>query len=413
MTKSEDEIKEYKEILSKVKEDKITRESITSWPSKSLEKYEKLEMVGRGTFGKVYKAKNKTDESNELFALKEILIEKEKEGFPITAIREIMTLKKLKHENIIELKEIVHFLEGQKKIPYLVFSYMEHDLSGLIRRQIEFPIGVIKYILFSVLNGLDYLQNNCILHRDIKSSNILVSNKGDIKIADFGLARSYSINNMKNFTNRVVTLWYRCPELLMGAKDYDESVDIWSLGCLMSELICGKPPFRSDKEEEQLYKICERLGTPTEDNWPGVTKLPLYSLINTKKIFTWDLRKYYLDNDKIDSEGFDLLKRMLELDPRKRIKIKEALQHEYFKIEPMMIDKSKFPIIEKDSHDYQVNQIYKGNNISNKGYNPNHKNEGYVKQNYISNDYHNGNAGGNNNLLNIKRKRPENNESQK
>lgn len=184
-------------------------------------------------------------------------MQNEKEGFPITALREIMLLKKIKHENVVELLDIVisskkenlnssitanrnlatsdnkKYTNSRKQEVYLVFDYMEHDICGILERGIELSSRVIKYIVLSVIKGLDYLHKNNILHRDIKSSNILINNKGDVKITDFGLAKAFNPNLSKMFTNRVVTLWYRAPELLLGSNKYDCSVDIWSLGYLL------------------------------------------------------------------------------------------------------------------------------------------------------------------------------------
>lgn len=209
----------------------IVRESVSNWKSENLSKYDLSEVIGRGTFGIVYRAKMNPDldfrneESQNLYALKEIIMENETEGFPITALREIMLLKRLKHPNIIDFKEIV--MNPQTYKVYLVFEYMAHDLSGIIDRNIKFPSNVVKYILWSLCKGLQYLHANNVLHRDIKSSNVLVSEQGQVKLADFGLAKVF---NPKFLTNRVVTLWYRSPELLLGANMYDGSVDVWALG---------------------------------------------------------------------------------------------------------------------------------------------------------------------------------------
>lgn len=236
----------------------------SQWKSRDADLYEKVYQVGEGTFGKVYKARfkststptNKSQSSNinipkgEFVALKRILMDNEKEGFPITAIREIMILKRLRHNNIINLLEIVtskpNEKNKQKGNVYLVFEYMEHDLAGITELKIDFTIPQIKCILHQILLGLNYLHSNNIIHRDIKSANILISNKGEVKIADFGLARVFNPNPniQRQYTNRVVTLWYRSPELLLGATNYGPAIDVWSVGCLFSELLTGIPLFR-------------------------------------------------------------------------------------------------------------------------------------------------------------------------
>jgi cyclin-dependent kinase 12/13 len=240
------------------------RSSIKSWTCNKVDTYEKVIQVGEGTFGKVYKARYKdfiNNENNgntnnsiksEFVALKKILMENEKEGFPLTAIREIMILKRLNNKNIINLLEIVTSKPSEKNKNrgnvYLVFDYMEHDLSGLISRKFDFSIALIKSILKQILLGLDYLHDNNIIHRDIKGANILLNNKGEVKLADFGLARLHNPNPNQNkkYTNRVVTLWYRSPELLLGATNYGTAIDIWSVGCVFAELLSGTSLFKGN-----------------------------------------------------------------------------------------------------------------------------------------------------------------------
>jgi len=232
------------------------RTPIAQWSCNKADLYERVDQVGEGTFGKVYKArikgpgKHNLDIKSEFVALKKILMENEKEGFPLTAIREIMILKRLNHKNIINLLEIVTSKPSEKNKfrgnVYLVFEYMEHDLSGLISRKYDFSLQVIKGIIKQILLGLDYLHENNIIHRDIKGANILLNNCGEVKLADFGLARLHNPDNriVKMYTNRVVTLWYRSPELLLGEHNYGTAVDLWSVGCVFVELLTGIPPFR-------------------------------------------------------------------------------------------------------------------------------------------------------------------------
>jgi cyclin-dependent kinase 12/13 len=239
-----------KEEMIKQQQSKIEpvkRDPMANWQCKPADMFEKVDLVGEGTFGKVYKAKYKPqvdksllgklkDAKTEHVALKRILMDNEKEGFPITAIREIMILKKLNHKNIINLMEIVTSKPSEKNKyrgnVYLVFEYMEHDLAGLADRNVSFGIPQIKCLIHQILSGVNYMHSNNIIHRDIKGANILINNKGEIKIADFGLARTHNPNPnvTKNYTNRVVTLWYRAPELLLGTKNYGPAIDIWSVG---------------------------------------------------------------------------------------------------------------------------------------------------------------------------------------
>jgi cyclin-dependent kinase 12/13 len=207
--------------------------------------------------------------TGEIVALKKIRMDNEREGFPITAIREIKILKKLHHENVIQLKEIVtspgRDRDDQGKPDnnkykggiYMVFEYMDHDLTGLADRPgLRFTVPQIKCYMKQLLTGLHYCHVNQVLHRDIKGSNLLIDNEGNLKLADFGLARSYSHDHTGNLTNRVITLWYRPPELLLGATKYGPAIDMWSVGCIFAELLHAKPilPGKNEVSVSSLLK---------------------------------------------------------------------------------------------------------------------------------------------------------------
>lgn len=186
-------------------------------------KYEKVAKIGQGTFGEVFKARAKN--SNKKFvAMKKVLMDNEKEGFPITALREIKILQLLKHENVVNLIEICRTKATShnkyRSTFYLVFDFCEHDLAGLLSNvNVKFSLGEIKKVMQQLLNGLYYIHSNKILHRDMKAANVLITKNGILKLADFGLARAFSVaksGQTNKYTNRVVTLWYRPPELLLG-----------------------------------------------------------------------------------------------------------------------------------------------------------------------------------------------------
>ena len=390
------------------------------WRCRDASLYSKISQVGEGTFGKVYKAQYNSKSNTSYVALKKILIENEKEGFPVTAMREILIMKRLHHQNILKLIEIVLSQPNEKNKNrgnfYLVFEYMEHDLSLLSTFRINYTIPEIKCILYQILSGIGYLHENNIIHRDIKSANILLNNKGEIKIGDFGLARLINPNPnvAKRYTNRVVTLWYRAPELLLGETNYGFAIDVWSIGCVFSELLNGVPLFNGRTDNEQVEKIFEKCGIPNEDTWKGVTKLKYWKDRCPNANYTFNLREVYKDNKKVDDITFDLLSKMLILDPSKRITVKDALEHNFFKCEPFMCKPEELPIIGEDSHEYQSRKDYKQNKIlmeANRGNknlinninhmnNPNNNNGNIGNININNNAMNNnGNKGNNNNMI--------------
>ncbi|CAM9557174.1 unnamed protein product [Heterosigma akashiwo] len=248
------------------------RKRPASWGSRDIGEYLKLETIGQGTYGHVYKASEKT--TGEIVALKKIKMDNEKEGFPITAIREIKILKSLRHENIVDLKEIVTSKapDGRLKHVYMVFEYLDHDLAGLLDSpEVTLTEAHTKCYMKQLLNGVHYMHRNKILHRDIKGSNLLINNNGYLKIADWGLARSW-YEQQARYTLKVITLWYRPPELLMGCQKYGPAVDLWSAGCIFAELLHKQPILKGTAEVDQLRKIFDLCGDPTEESWPGVAR---------------------------------------------------------------------------------------------------------------------------------------------
>ncbi|GMR47228.1 hypothetical protein PMAYCL1PPCAC_17423, partial [Pristionchus mayeri] len=240
---------------------------------RNIDEYECMNRIEEGTFGVVYRGRNRR--TDEIVALKRLKMEREKGGFPITSLRELsMLLKAAGHENIVNVLEIVAGSNTDQT--FLVMEFVEHDMKSLIenmsRNNKSFEMGEVKTLMMQLLRGMDHLHNLWILHRDLKSSNLLLNHKAVLKIADFGLAREYG-DPPKAYTPIVVTLWYRSPELLLGIEKYSTGVDMWSVGCLMAEFITLQPLFNGRSEIEQIKKIFMELGTPSERVWKGYDSL--------------------------------------------------------------------------------------------------------------------------------------------
>ncbi|KAM7262282.1 hypothetical protein ACFE04_021359 [Oxalis oulophora] len=339
----------------------IEESASSTWGSaRSVNCFQKLEQIGEGTYGQVFIAKETA--TGKVVALKKIRMDNESEGFPITAIREIKILNKLDHKNVIKLKEIVTSPgrdRDEQGNPvgnkydggiYMVFDYMDHDLAGLIDRpKRRFTIPQIKCYMKQLLTGLHYCHLNKVLHRDVKCSNLLIDNEGNLKLADFGLATSFASDHNGNLTNHVVTLWYRPPELLLGATKYGPAVDMWSAGCIFAELLYGKPIFPGKNEADQIKKIFQLCGYPSENDWPGISKIPWFKNFKSLRLMKRQLRDVF----QINKHALNLLDQLLELDPSKRISAKDALDADYFWTEPLPSDPKSLPKYES-SHEYQT-----------------------------------------------------------
>ncbi|KAI4543298.1 hypothetical protein MG293_006092 [Ovis ammon polii] len=344
-----------------------------------MQKYEKLEKIGEGTYGTVFKAKNR--ETHEIVALKRVRLDDDDEGVPSSALREICLLKELKHKNIVRLHDVLH---SDKKLT-LVFEFCDQDLKKYFDScNGDLDPEIVKSFLFQLLKGLGFCHSRNVLHRDLKPQNLLINRNGELKLADFGLARAFGIP-VRCYSAEVVTLWYRPPDVLFGAKLYSTSIDMWSAGCIFAELAnAGRPLFPGNDVDDQLKRIFRYpsislhltpppspregiwksppglrvqagraarggartggtsghvlraevaldpvdtlLGTPTEEQWPAMTKLPDYkpypmypattSLVNVVP--------------KLNATGRDLLQNLLKCNPVQRISAEEALQHPYF-----------------------------------------------------------------------------------
>lgn len=311
---------------------------------RSVEEFQCLNRIEEGTYGVVYRARDKR--TDEIVALKRLKMEKEKEGFPITSLREINTLLKAQHPNIVTVREIV-VGSNMDKI-FIVMDYVEHDLKSLIetmkqKKQVFIP-GEVKCLMQQLLRAVAHLHDNWILHRDLKTSNLLLSHRGILKVGDFGLAREYG-SPLRQYTPIVVTLWYRAPELLLCDKEYlgiySTPIDMWSVGCIFAELLRMEPLFPGKSDIDQLNKIFKELGTPSERIWPGYAKLPIVQKIPFAHYPVNNLRQRF--SLSLSDLGIELLNKFLTYDPRQRVTAEDALNHGYFTEAPLPIDPQMFP----------------------------------------------------------------------
>ncbi|XP_031849237.1 cyclin dependent kinase 11B pitslre isoform X1 [Nomia melanderi] len=307
---------------------------------RSVEEFQCLNRIEEGTYGVVYRARDKR--TDEIVALKRLKMEKEKEGFPITSLREINTLLKAQHPNIVTVREIV-VGSNMDKI-FIVMDYVEHDLKSLMetmkqKKQVFIP-GEVKCLMQQLLRAVAHLHDNWILHRDLKTSNLLLSHRGILKVGDFGLAREYG-SPLRQYTPIVVTLWYRAPELLLSGKEYSTPVDMWSVGCIFAELLRMEALFPGKSEIDQLNRIFKELGTPNDRIWPGYSKLPMVQKIPFAHYPVNNLRQRF--SLSLSDLGIELLNKFLTYDPQQRITAEDALKHGYFTEAPLPIDPQMFP----------------------------------------------------------------------
>jgi len=288
-----------------------------------MEDFVKIEKIGEGTYGVVFKGRNK--KTGEIVAMKKIRLESEDEGVPSTAIREISLLKELQHPNIVCLQDV---LMQEAKL-YLIFEFLTMDLKKymdtVIPKDENMDPKLVKSYTYQLLQGMLFCHQRRVLHRDLKPQNLLIDKNGVIKLADFGLARAFGIP-VRVYTHEVVTLWYRAPEILLGSPKYSCPIDIWSVGTIFAEMANHRPLFQGDSEIDQLFRIFRVLRTPTEELWPGVTQLPDF-----KASFpSWSTINLKASMKNLDAQGLDFLEQTLIYDPSKRISAKKALLHPYF-----------------------------------------------------------------------------------
>ncbi|KAK5460982.1 TFIIH complex serine/threonine-protein kinase subunit kin28 [Exophiala xenobiotica] len=315
-------------------------------------KYVKGKKLGEGTYAIVYQGHLRSD-PHKLVAIKKFKVDpsQQREGLNVDTIREIKYLQEVSHPSIVALLDV--FSSKDQNINMVIEYFPNGNLEELIRdKTVSYGAADVKAWMGMLCRAIYYCHSNFILHRDIKPNNLLIAADGEVKLADFGLARSFG-DPRYQMTSAVITLWYRPPELLFGARQYSGAVDVWSIGMVFAELLIRRPYAAADVANQevlatgggtvaQLDKICEAVGTPSEENWPGVSKLRDYFELE-KKIPVRDKSFYTAMFPTAGSVGVDLLMAMLKLDPRQRVTAKEALEHEWWQVDPRPTDKENLP----------------------------------------------------------------------
>lgn len=297
-----------------------------------MELFESAHQIGEGTYGKVYRATN--IKNAQLCAIKRIQIDSN-HGFPFTTIREIRILKKLTHPNIVKLLDVTI----KQNEMFISMEYLPFDLSGVIQNMKLHKESILS-LAYQLIEAVAYIHSSFLVHRDIKSSNILIQRDGTLKLADFGLTRNLDIE----MTNRVCTLWYRAPELLLGCTEYGIKVDSWSIGCVILEMGLGEIGYKGNDEIDQVHVVMNKLGLPKEQyKWSRMFDLDRY-----RKKDSWEVIMQKEYGDKMDKDVVLLCGEFLKLSPRERISPVNALRLCYMKV----YKDKKVRIEIEDVHDF-------------------------------------------------------------
>eukprot|EP00727_Mastigamoeba_balamuthi_P002725 m51a1_g1245 putative protein (340) ;mRNA; r:160-2263 len=320
-------------ILSELPSGDDLSETAAVPPAYIWDVYDQLESLGEGAYGTVNKAKHK--KTGRVVALKRVRMESEQEGLPISAVREITLLRRLRHPNIITLFDVRCSAPTpatrHRGSVYMVLEYVENDLEALVESGATrwLSQSQVKCIARQMLEGVAYMHSQGVIHRDIKGTNLLLGNDGVLKVCDFGLSRRASAGDM---TNRVVTLWYRPPELLMGAQKYTSAVDMWSCGCVLAELLTGRPLFPYNEEPAMIDHVFRMCGTPTLETWPDVANLSLWSSAKLLRTYPGHLRDHL---KALPSDAVDLIAGLLQVNPAARLSAAQALECAWLRSEPL------------------------------------------------------------------------------
>ncbi|KAI9839668.1 MAG: hypothetical protein M1819_002294 [Sarea resinae] len=317
-----------------------TKELAEQLNEETKRKYVKDKKLGEGTYAIVYLGHLKADPTS-MVAIKKIKVNSEyRDGLSMDAIREVKYLQELSHPNIIALHSV---FSSKHQNLNLVLEYLPlGDLEMLIRDVdgVRYGTADVKAWMGMLGRAVWFCHENFVLHRDIKPNNLLIAADGEVKLADFGLARSFS-DPYRVMTHQVITRWYRPPELLYGARYYSGAVDVWSMGLVFAELLLRTPFLPGNTDLHQMELICQAIGTPTEENWPGVSKLPDYVAGTPQPVRNRDF--YLATFGTAGPVGVDLMMSMLALDPRKRATAREMLKHKWWSTDPRPTRKEDLP----------------------------------------------------------------------
>ncbi|CAB3262133.1 unnamed protein product [Arctia plantaginis] len=299
----------------------------------NAKKYEELNVIGTGAYGTVYKARD-LHNGGQIVAMKKVKVALTEDGIPLSTLREIALLRQLeayRHANIVRLLDVCHggqlMERDQQLVLFLVFEHVDQDLESYLKKA-PGPLSEnrIRSMSYDILSGIDFLHSHRIVHRDLKPHNLLVTSTGRVKLADFGLAKTYD-TEMK-LTSVVVTLWYRPPEVLLGVS-YNTAVDVWSAGCVLAQLHTRKPLLPGSSDSHQLSSIFRLIGRPSREEWPENASVMLDSFPAYKPM---DLQEII---PRIHPHALEIIKGMLVFDPAKRLTALDCLEHPYFTEEPL------------------------------------------------------------------------------